>query len=123
MLYKSQKAIVFIATVHKRKVKTHTSASLIKIANLNFKSNKLIIIPEIKATIPMLNPIHGIYIKPPELYKNPTKSPKKHATKPYNGPIIIPVIAEKNKVSENCVSANLNSKNILQITISSYLLE
>ena len=64
----------------------------------------------------MLNPIHGKYIKPPELYKKPTRSPKKQATNPKTGPINIPVNAEKKMVNENCVSANLNSKNILHTT-------
>lgn len=83
-----------------------------------FTLNELITMPAKNATNPMLSPIHGIYKKPPELYKKPTKSPKKHATNPYTGPITIPVSAEKKMVNENCVSANLNSKNMLHTTHS-----
>ena len=72
--------------------------------------------PAIIELTPIDKPIHGMYANPAEWYKKPTKSPKKQATKPNNGPITIPVNMDKNKVNENCVSANLNSKNIFDTT-------
>jgi hypothetical protein len=82
VLYIIQNAVVFIATVQIKKVKMQTSNNFRYKANLNLNSKQFIIRPEISATIPIANPIHGIYIKPAELYKNPTKSPKKQATNP-----------------------------------------
>ena len=72
--------------------------------------------PEITELSPSESPTHGIYINPAEWYKKPTKSPKKQATKPKIGPMIIPVSMDKNSVKENCVSASLNSKNIFETT-------
>ena len=58
---------------------------------------------------------NGTPKKREELYKKPTRSPKKPATKPKIGPNTIPASTEAKIVKENCVSANLNS-NIFAIT-------
>ena len=98
------------------KLKMHASASLTYKNHLCLLCKPLTISPAIIAFTPKATPIHGIYTNPAEWYKNPTKSPKKQATKPNNGPITTPVSMDKNKVKENCVSASLNSKNIFETT-------
>ena len=77
--------------------------------------------PAMVAVIPIESPTHGIYIYPAELYKKPTRSPKKQAAKPKIGPMIIPVNADATIVKENCVSANLNS-NIFAITTKAVIM-
>ena len=106
-----------MATVQIAKVKTQINASLTYKNHLLFEGIPLTINPEIIAVKPIEIPIHGIYVNPDELTKKPTKSPKKHATNPNNGPIITPDSADIIKVNENCVSNSLNS-NIFEATIN-----
>ena len=105
-----------IKMVQMVKLKRHTSANFIYKNQPVWLRKPLTINPANTALIPKDNPIHGIYANPAEWYKNPTKSPKKQATKPNKGPITIPVSMDKNKVKENWVSASLNSKNIFETT-------
>ena len=104
-----------MATVQTAKVSKQTKASLTYKNHLLFEGIPLTIKPAINAVKPMETPTHGIYANPDELTKNPTKSPRKHAANPNNGPMIIPAKADIIKVSENCVSNNLNS-NIFDAT-------